>query len=781
LLEEHHDWLEFNHRRLWIAAIVPALSHFLVSWVFLFVWVAGAPSGFGQGEQRPNIVLINVDDLDVFSFDHGRASGILPNLQQLATDGVRFTNCHVTSPLCGPSRASLLTGRYLFEHGVRSHLPTEALSNGFPGGFGQYMGQPASVQPGAPRVDWRHFEFANFAKQAGYRTMMVGKYLHGDFSPKANQNWQELRPPGWDDFYASLTGQYYNFTRYQSRRNGVYEETIGQSANLNPDSYPARYRPHLQSRYRTHIEFIDSIQLIDQHRARNPQQPFLLYLAPYGPHKSTDGRMLDLRHEAWWPQMRQPWRPDFNLANVSGKPPAIANLPALSPEQVNRTDQEYRERMLAMKSIDDMLGLLREYLRETGLAPRTLVIFTSDNGYMLGQQRHLGKQVPYDLATQVPMIVSGPGLGVAQGVERSHLLSQVDIMPTILELCQAQNIVSDGVSFRPLLPSTGVPAAANWRPAGVLVEHYQKLGHAFQDIEGVYQSVRFHDQRYTRWADGSTEYYDYLLDPLERQNRASSLSSGERNLFERLLVDFRPETHRFGGTISSPRNDGELFFKRVRLDGYAEATAGVSEVRLVITRQNQGSPGGSIGLQYYNGLSWQTQFQQVRATLQSPNTSLTSWTYDFLPGGSSEYRIDVTARVYDRAGQYQTNIFRRNLRVETDSVGTAITLPVAPQSVAGRNQPLELRGWTKGVQKISDVRLVVRDIDSGQYFDGQTWQTGYRFFRPTLILSDDSTYGTWNYIMGPAGRIRRIVVTARGYQSDGIFDGTVATARIDLL
>lgn len=758
-----------------------ALLRPVVCLLVCWCWAAMGASGFGQSGQRSNIILINVDDLDTVLFDNGRASGILPNLQQLASEGVRFTNCHVTSPLCGPSRASLLTGRYLFEHGVRSHLPTELVSNGFPGGFGQYSGRPSSLQPSVPQVDWRNFEFANLAKQAGYRTMLVGKYMHGDFSPQANQNWQELRPAGWDDFYASLSGQYYNFRRYQSRRNGVYEETVAESANLNLEAYPIRYHQHLQSKYRTNIEFIDSIQLIDQHVARNPQQPFLMYLAPYGPHKSTSGSMLDQRYESWWPNMRQPWRPDFNMANVAGKPAAVASLPLLDADQMAQADREYRERMLAMKSVDEMLGLLRTYLNETGLAQRTVIIFTSDNGYMLGQQRHLGKQLPYDLTTRVPMVVWGPGLDVARGEERAHLLSHVDVMPTILELCQASSIVSDGTSFRSLWSASSVPAAATWRPSGVLTEHYQKMGHAFQNIEGVYHSVRFHDQRYTRWADGSTEYYDHQIDPMERQNRVNDLSSGERNLFETLLVEFRRETQRFGGTISAPGIDGELFFKRVKLKGYAEAIHGVSEVRLVITRQTQGQTSGSIGLQYFNGFSWQNQFHQIRANLQSPNTSMTSWTYDFTPGGNSEYRIDVTARIYDRAGQFQTNIFRRNLRVETDSIGTSITNPVAPQSVAGRNLPLELRGWTKGEAPIREVRLVIRDIDSGHYFDGAGWQMGYRYVQPTTVSPSDPTYATWAYTLPPDGRIRRIIVSARGYQTNGVFDLTVVSARVDLL
>lgn len=748
---------------------------FAICWCVIFAGVAQ-----GQNQQRPNVILINVDDLDTFLFDNGRASGVLPNLQQLAADGVRFTNCHVTSPLCGPSRASLLTGRYVIEHGFRSHVPTESVSNGFPGSFDQYIGLPSTIQMNAPRIDWRQLEFANFAKQAGYRTMMVGKYLHGNFSPMANQSWQQLRPPGWDDFYASLGGNYYDFPRYLSQRNGVNRESFVQSTSLDPNSYPSRYRPHLQSKYRTNIEFIDSIQLIDQHLIRSPQQPFLLYLAPFAPHNSPTSQALDQRYQNWWPNMRQPWRSDFNPATVVGKPPYLAKLPLLTPEDITATDQEYRERMLAMKSCDDMFGLLRQYLQEAGLLQRTVIIFTSDNGYMLGQQRHIGKQLPYDLSTRVPFVMWGPGVGVAQGVERSHLVSHVDVMPTILELCQASRVAGDGLSLNSLLGTSGVPSPTNWRPTGVLTEHYQKLGHAYQDNEGVYHSLRFFDQRVTRWADGTTEYYDLLVDPLERQNRWGDLTSGERNLFDRLLVDFRPTSRPFGGTIASPLYDGELFFRRVRLKGYAEATQGVSEVRLVITRQAQGQTGGSIGLQYYNGFGWQSQFTQVRAALKATNTSLTSWSYDFTPGGSAEYRIDVTARVYDRTGQFQTDVFRRNLRVETEAIATAITTPTAAQSVSSRNRPVEFRGWTKGESAIREVRVVVRDIDSGLYYDGQAWQSGYRFIPANLTAGTDPTYATWVYTL-PSSGLRRIIVTARGYQSNGVYDPTVATTRVDLL
>jgi len=681
--------------------------------------VGFGPVGVGRVLDRPNVIVINVDDLDTFLFDNGRAAGMFPHLQRLADEGVRFTNCHVTSPLCGPSRASLLTGRYLFEHGMRVHDPGQVVSNGFAGGYRHYMATRSAAQPGLVKPDWRQFEFSRLVQPLGYRTMMVGKYLHGDFNPYFNQSWSDIRPPGWDDFYATLGGQYYASLRYLSRRGGVQQETVARTSDLSLEAYPERYRPLLQSRYRTNIEFVDSIQLIDQHLQRQSVQPFLLYLAPYGPHKPASGAMLDTRYESWWPNLRQPWRPDFNLANVAGKPPAIANQSLLDAPRLAQANAEYRQRMLAMKSCDDMLGVLRQYLEEVGLAAETLIIFTSDNGYQLGQQRYFGKQLPYDLSTRVPLIVWGPGLGVASGQERSHLVSHVDILPTILDVCQANPVVSDGVSLRSIWSDEGVPDAASWRPEGVLCEHHQKLGHAFEDIEGVYHSIRLYDQRYTRWADGTTEYYDLWADPYERLNRAGQLSSGERALFERLLTGLRTEEARFSGSIARPVYDDQLFFRQVELEGYAEASEGVSEVRLVISRHRSG-PGGD-GVQYYNGQQWQENFHQVRATLAAPNASLTSWSYDFFPPSAAEDRVHVTARAYDRAGRFQTQVLRRTFLIDGAMPVTAISQPIATHTVVNRRQSFPLSGWARGEEAIREVRIVVRDLDSSEYFDGQQW------------------------------------------------------------
>lgn len=729
--------------------------------------------------ERPNILLINVDDLDVMLFEEGRAGGVFPNLDRLAREGLLFDNCHVTSPLCGPSRASLLTGRYLFGHGVRSHSRTQSTSNGFRGGYSQYRGTDPEIQPG-DAIDWTQGDLSVLAGRAGYRTMLVGKYLHDDFTPEPGRPWSDVRPIGWDDFYASMGGKYFETTRYMSRRDGHYQEEAANLSNLNLENYPMRYHPWLRSGYRTNVECIDAIRLIEDQVQLRPEQPFMLYLAPFAPHKPSSGLMLDTRYQNWWQNKRQPWAPDYNLSDVTGKPSAIASLPALDAARMEAADQEYRQRMLAMKSLDDMLGLLLDRLEELSVLDQTLIIFTSDNGYMLGQQRFLGKQLPYDRCTRVPLVVWGPGWGVPSGQTRSHLVSHVDLLPTILDFGRATPMIGDGRSLRELLVESGNAVdPATWRMEGVLSEHYQTIVQQQALNEGVYHSLRLYDQRYTRWADGFVEYYDLATDPWERFNRIEHLSSGEQHLFETILQDLRSPAAPYQATITSPRFSGETFYRRRLLSGYAEARSGVSEVRLVISRREL--PGqASSPVMYFDGRNWQPSFTQIRARLEAPNASVTGWTYDFFPRDTGEYRVDVTARIYDRNGGVQPQVVHRWLTMDNQAPATAITQPAFSTGVGRRNQSQFIRGWAKGELAIKEIRLVIRDRDTGLYFDGTRWLPGYRYIVTDSYSPTDPTYRVWEGEIPPQTQPRRVVVTARAYQVDGTFDQSVPVARIEL-
>lgn len=719
---------------------------------------------------RPNIILINVDDLDVELYEDGITTQVFPNLQRLAGEGVRFTNCHVTSPLCGPSRASLLTGRYVHQHGVRVQDPEQRIANGFPGGFGHFHSQVTSQPPAQNKPDWTQQDIGVAMKAAGYRTMLVGKYLHSGFEPAAGQSWRDIHPIGWDDFYCSLGGHYYDVLQYLGRRGIQPRDELRNTADIRLTEYPDQELPFLYSRYRTNIETMDAWHLVSEQQEKSPLQPFFLYWAPFAPHRAGQGSMVDARYQNWWPQLKQPHRQDFDFPANSSKPEVLRRLEELSLQKIQESDLEYRERLLAMKSLDGMLGFLLDRLKENKLLGRTVIIFTSDNGYMLGQQRHFGKQLPYDRCTRVPFVVWGPNLGIARNQQRDHLISHVDLYPTLVHLAgSTPDVPLDGLPINGLF-TEGVtpPEASSWRPDGVLCEHFQRLGHAWQDIEGVFQSLRFYNHRYTHWGDGLSEYYELNDDRWELDNRYEDLDSGDRNLFQ-LLMESAIAEQDYVLSIANPFVDQDIIFRGASMSGYASSPLGVREVRLVFRRLNANGE-----VEYLNGEDWTTTYAQNRAELADRENSLTRWNFEFRPQGSGSYPVTMTVRIYNRAGGFQPTVTTRFLTVEHDTPATQITSHVVPRMTIPPGQDLELAGWAKGELGIREVRIVIRDTATNRYFDGTEWRTGYRHVAAGLTTPNgDDTYRLWTLTLPRAVLTDRMYVSARSYQVDGQYDQTV--------
>ena len=166
-------------RKLAPAFVQRAFLFFL--FIFTFVLVGGwdAGSALGQSANGPNIVLINLDDADWELFSD-QLMPRFPAIQRLATEGMTFTNMHATTPFCGPSRACLVRGQYAHRTGIKVNDPTSSLSLGFAGGYDEFL-----------RHGYDQDEIGYWMKNAGYRTMFVGKYHHhGYFGPEL--------PPGWD-------------------------------------------------------------------------------------------------------------------------------------------------------------------------------------------------------------------------------------------------------------------------------------------------------------------------------------------------------------------------------------------------------------------------------------------------------------------------------------------------------------------------------------------------------------------------------------------------------
>ncbi len=255
------------------------------------------------------------------------------------------------------------------------------------------------------------------------------------------------------------------------------------------------------------------------------------------------------RHAGDFAGARAPRTPGFDEADVTDKPAKIRRLPRLNAAAIAALDAIHRDRLRSLAAVDEMVGGLLDELAARGELERTYLVFTSDNGYHLGQHRlPPGKFTAYEEDVRVPLIVRGPG--VERGATREHLVSQVDVAPTLAELGGARlGLPSDGRSFAPLL-RPAAPAASAWRqvtlleqfayrpapvaPGGVLEPPEAQIGAAFQEYP-TFRGLRAPGFKYVESANGARELYDLERDPGELHNLAGQLQRRQRVALSGLL------------------------------------------------------------------------------------------------------------------------------------------------------------------------------------------------------------------------------------------------------
>jgi len=375
---------------------------------------------------RPNIVFINTDDLDMASLS------TMPRLKSLLADqGTTCTNFFVNVSLCCPSRSTFLRGQYA------SH--TQVLTNG--GNNGGYERAHA--------VGIENSTVATWLQAVGYHTGLIGKYLNGYGTSKGGAP-DTYVPPGWSEWYGATGGvAYYDYA-------------------LNENGKIVKYGHNPQD-YQTDVVSGKATDFIT--RAAGNPAPFFLYIAPKAPHgPATPGP----KYENAFPDAKAPRPPSYNEQDVSDKPRWVQKLPLLDDKRQAQIDQDYRKRIQTMQSVEDLVENVVNTLRATGRLDNTYIVFSSDNGFMLGEHRDpSGKQVPYEESFRLPLFVRGPG--VAAGKTMDQLVGNVDFAPTFAQWGGASvpDFV-DGRSFAPLLAG-GTPDA--WRQA-FLIEHFSAGGKA---------------------------------------------------------------------------------------------------------------------------------------------------------------------------------------------------------------------------------------------------------------------------------------------------------------
>jgi arylsulfatase A-like enzyme len=416
-----------------------------------------APAAAQAADDRPNVVLVLTDDQTLEN------QWVLRYVNhELGRRGTTFSDAVVSFPLCCPSRATMLTGQYAHNHGV--------LGNHWPRGGYRALDHTNTL--------------ATWLDEAGYYTAFVGKYLNG----YGDRDTPAVVPPGWDDWFAKVAPGhvYYGYTVLDD---DTFLHFHGDPEDYSTDVYAAHAAEVVRSR-------------------AGQDEPFFLEVAPLAPHGADGNQSTPApRHLGRFEDAPVPRPPSFNEADVSDKPAAVADRPLLDEAAVAALDVRYRRRLESLLAVDDLVRGLVDALEEIGEYEDTIIIFTSDNGFMEGQHRIAqGKVLPYEESVRVPLLVAGPGFPAGVGV---HVpVANVDIAPTIVAAAEATPArVMDGV---PLQSVVADPAA--YEDRAILLEAFGAAPYA---------GVRTAEWTWVEHATGETELYHLGRDPYQLENRAA--------------------------------------------------------------------------------------------------------------------------------------------------------------------------------------------------------------------------------------------------------------------
>jgi N-acetylglucosamine-6-sulfatase len=453
----------------------------------------------------PNVVVVETDDQTVADM------AAMPVTRSLIGGrGVTFANSFVSLSQCCPSRATLLTGRYAHNHGVLSTAPPF-------GGFRR-------LNPYQTLAVW--------LRRAGYATALVGKYLngYGVDDPYAVA-------PGWTEWHALTGGATYRFYGYTINHDGRLR-TYGSA----PEDYQTDVTTSLA-------------EDVIRRRARKAA-PFFLWASYVAPHNGAPRDFADPPIDTTVPAPRHAgrfagrvplWTPAFDEVDVSDKPSRIAARPPLGHHGLDAVWQAWRQRQEALLAVDEGVARILAALRRSGELRDTLLIFTSDNGFMTGEHRvPAGKVVPYEPSIRVPLLMRGPG--VPAGAVRTPPVWNGDLAPTILAAAGARAAwKTDGRSLWPLIRGT-----AWWPKRDILLEGpWSRWLRAL-----LYTGLRTDRHLYVEYATGERELYDLVTDPHQLDNLAGRPESAlvEAELAARLayLRDCRGLECRVASPVQQP-------------------------------------------------------------------------------------------------------------------------------------------------------------------------------------------------------------------------------------
>jgi N-acetylglucosamine-6-sulfatase len=424
-----------------------------------------------KGAKARNVVFILSDDhrYDAMSF-LGHQFAQTPVMDSMAANGAYLKNALVTTALCSPSRASILTGLYTFRHRV--------IDNNRP------------IPPGT-------VYFPQYLQKAGFATGFFGKWHMGGESDQPQ--------PGWD-YWLSFAGQ------------GHYTApTPDYTLNLNGKRVK-------QKGYIT-TELTD--YAIDWLKQQKPaEKPFFLYLShkavhanftpeekyedsckdlPFKRPASEQTTPGDLTKPRWLRDQRNSWHG--------------VDFPYHSELNIERFYKRYSE---TLRSVDDSIGRVLQQLKDMGIYEETLVIYMGDNGFMFGEHGIIDKRAAYEPSMRVPMLAQCPAI-IKGGTVINEMIANIDIGPTVMDAMGLKVPPHmDGKSFLPLLRGESIP----WRDQFLYVYYWEKNFPQTPTTFSLRSPTAKYITYYGLW--DSDEFYDLAADPEEAHNLINDPAYAEK-------------------------------------------------------------------------------------------------------------------------------------------------------------------------------------------------------------------------------------------------------------
>ncbi|MDP9227561.1 MAG: sulfatase [Actinomycetota bacterium] len=488
------------------AVRVPVLAATLAIAVGSVALLAGTRQA--ESATGDNVIFILTDDQTTSEL------AAMPNVRALIGGaGATFNRAYVPYPLCCPSRASLLSGQYMHNHGVHGNVEPN-------GGWQAFRPREPSALPVRTHT-------------AGYYNVQVGKYMNGYVATGS----PPYVPPGWDEWFGKISEEnlYFNYT------------LLEQTAPL--DTPEVAFYGDQPDEYQTDVFGDKAVDFVAG--LTGAQTPFMLNLwfnAPHSPFEPAP------RHLGSFATSKLPKLPGFNEKDISDKPRWLRKQAKrrLGKGIRNTIEAERRRRLEQLRSVDEAVGLLVSYLRAGGHLDDTYIVFASDNGFFRGEHRIAGgKFLAYEPSARVPLMIRGPG--IPAGVVSDELVSELDITQTILEIANGSTV--PGLDGRSLLPYAKDPALRSTRPILLEADTGPGLGNAVdtesagtaavararlagkkgvRDLDQelmanksaangssapAYKAIRTDRYLYVLYANGQRELYDMRRDPAQLRSK----------------------------------------------------------------------------------------------------------------------------------------------------------------------------------------------------------------------------------------------------------------------